>query len=95
MAFVAFFVGRYIMQRSLTSMETNLLIVAPTLIVTIFVTRKLNKLDLYEQEIAKVEKMDKKQRVKYRWRSALICGVRVLSVLFSVYGVRWLLITFF
>ncbi len=95
MAFVAFFVGRYVMLRSLTDMEMTLLVVVPTIVVTIFITRKLNKLDIYEQEIEKVEKMDKKQRVKYRWRSALIGAVRVLSVLFSVYGVRWLLITFF
>ena len=95
MAFVSFCVGRYVMHRSLSSMETNLFVVAPSLVVTIFITRRLNKLDMYEKAIEKVEKMDKKQRVKYRWLSALICSARVLPVLFIVYGLRYLLITYF
>lgn len=95
MALVSFVVGRYAMLRSLTCMETNLFVVAPSLVVTIFITRRLNKLDMYEKAIEKVEKMDKEQRVKYRWLSALICSAWVLPVLFIVYGLRWLLITYF
>ncbi len=94
-ALVGFLIGRYLMDRALTDMETTFSIVVPSFLLTIVITRKLNKLDMYEQAIAKVEKMDKEQCVKYRWRSALICCARILAVFLFVFCTRWLLITFF
>ena len=95
LALIGFIVGRYVMHRSLTGMETTFSVVVPSFFLTMLITRMLNKLDMYEKAIEKVEKMDKKQRVKYRWLSALICSARVLPVLFIVYGLRYLLITYF
>ena len=68
---------------------------AIALCLSIIVVKRLNKLGMYEEALAKVENKDKRQLIRYRWRTGLIGCVRLWLYLAVIYGTRWLLITFF
>ncbi len=96
MAFVLLCVMRYLIDINLNDYPLEFVVeLAIDVLLAWFVVKRLNKLGMYEEAIAKVENKDRKQLIRYRWRTALIgCGrIAVFFVVF--YGTRWLLITFF
>ena len=64
-------------------------------LLAILVVKRLNKLGMYEEAIAKVGNKDRRQLIRYRWRSALIGSVRIIAFIVAIYGTRYLLITYF
>ncbi len=88
-------IARYVVEHSLRNPHVFSVEMAIAVLLAICVVRKLNRLGMYEEAIAKVENMNKRQLVRYRWRSMLIGSVRIVAFLVVIYGMRWLLITFF
>lgn len=96
LAFLAFCFQRYFVEVNLNDYPGEFVVeMAIDVFLAISVVRKLNKLGMYEDAIAKAESMDKKQLVRFRWRSMLIGSVRIVSFLSVITGIRWLLITYF
>ena len=94
--FSVFCVSRYLVDVNLRDYDGAFAVeIAIDVLLAMFVVKKLNKLGMYEEAIAKVENKDKSQLIRYRWRTALIGGVRLIAFLVVIYGTRWLLITFF
>ena len=96
MAFVLFCVMRYLIDINLNDYPLEFVVeMAIDVLLAIMVVKRLNKLGMYEEAIAKVENKDRKQLIKYRWRTALIGSTRLVAFLVVFYGTRWLLITYF
>ncbi len=93
--FLCFIIANYIINRSLRNPPVFAVEMAVDVCVSILVVRRLNKLGMYEEAIAKVENKDKRQLIRYRWRTALIGSAKIVVFLVVIYGSRWLLITFF
>ncbi len=95
MAFVLLCVMRYLIDINLNDYPLEFVVeMAIDVTLATMVVKRLNKLGMYEEAIAKAENMDKKQLVRYRWRSMLIGSVRIVAFLVVFYGTRWLLITY-
>ena len=96
MAFVLLCVMRYFIDVNLNDYPLEFVVeMAIDVLLAIMVVKRLNKLGMYEEAIAKVENKDRKQLIKYRWRTALIGSTRLVAFLVVFYGTRWLLITYF
>ena len=96
LAFSAFCFQRYFVDINLNDYPGEFAVeMAIDVFLAICVVRKLNKLGIYEDAISKVESMDKKQLIRFRWRSMLIGSGRIVSFLVVIYGTRYLLITYF
>lgn len=96
LAFSAFCFQRYFVDINLNDYPGEFAVeMAIDVFLAISVVRKLNKLGIYEDAISKVESMDKKQLIRFRWRSMLIGSGRIVSFLVVIYGTRYLLITYF
>ncbi len=94
--FSVFCVSRYLVDVNLRDYDGAFAVeIAIDVLLAMFVVKKLNKLGMYEEAIAKVENKDKSQLIRYRWRTALIGGARLIAFLVVIYGTRWLLITYF
>ncbi len=93
--FLCFIIANYIINRSLRNPSVFAVEMAVDVCLSILVVRRLNKLGMYEEAIAKVENKDKRQLIRYRWRTALIGSAKIVVFLVVIYGSRWLLITFF
>ncbi len=93
--FLCFIIANYIINRSLRNPPVFAVEMAVDVCLSILVVRRLNKLGMYEEAIAKVENKDKRQLIRYRWRTALIGSAKIVVFLVVIYGSRWLLITFF
>ncbi len=94
-AFLGFCIGRYVIDRSMKNPSVFALEMAVDVCLSILIVKRLNKLGMYEEAIAKVENKDKRQLIRYRWRTALIGGVKTTAFIVVIQGSRWLLITFF
>ncbi len=95
MAFVLLCVMRYLIDINLNDYPLEFVVeMAIDVALATMVVKRLNKLGMYEEAIAKAENMDKRQLVRYRWRSMLIGSVRIVAFLVVFYGTRWLLITY-
>lgn len=94
-AFLGFCISRYVIYRSVKNPPVFALEMAIDVCLSILIVKRLNKLGMYEEALAKVENKDKSQLIRYRWRTALIGGVRLVAFLVVIYGTRWLLITYF
>ena len=96
LAFSAFCFQRYFVDINLNDYPGEFAVeMAIDVFLAISVVRKLNKLGIYDDAITKVESMDKKQLIRFRWRSMLIGSGRIVSFLVVIYGTRYLLITYF
>ena len=93
--FACFIIANYVINRSLKNPVVFAVEMAIALCLSIIVVKRLNKLGMYEEALAKVENKDKRQLIRYRWRTGLIGCVRLWLYLAVIYGTRWLLITFF
>ncbi len=96
MAFVLLCVMRYLIDINLNDYPLEFVVeMAIDVALATMVVKRLNKLGMYEEAIATVENKDRRQLIRYRWRTALIGSVRLVAFLVVFYGTRWLLITFF
>lgn len=93
--FLCFIIANYVVNRSLRNPPVFAVEMAIDICLSILVVRKLNKLGMYDEAIAKVENKDMKQLIRYRWRTALIGSVRIIAFLVVIYGTRRLLIIYF
>ncbi len=94
-AFLGFCIGRYVIERSMKNPSVFVIEMTVDVCLSILIVKRLNKLGMYEEAIAKVENKDKRQLIRYRWRTALIGGVKTTAFIVVIQGSRWLLITFF
>ena len=94
-AFLGFCIARYVIYRSVKNPPVFALEMAVDVCLTILIVKRLNKLGMYEEALAKVENKDKRQLIRYRWHTALIGGARLFAFLIVIYGTRYLLITYF
>ncbi len=92
---IVFCMARYVVGHSLRNPQVFSVEMAIAVFLAILVVKRLNKLGMYEEAIAKVENKDKRQLIRFRWRSAFIGSVRIIAFLIVIYGTRWLLITYF
>ncbi len=94
--FTIFCFSRYLVDINLRDYNGAFVVeMAIDALLAILVVKRLNKLGMYEEAIAKVENKDKRQLIRFRWRSAFIGSVRIIAFLIVIYGTRWLLITYF
>ncbi len=95
MAFVLLCVMRYLIDINLNDYPLEFVVeMAIDVALAMMVVKRLNKLGMYEEAIATVENKDRRQLIRYRWRTALIGSVRLVAFLVVFYGTRWLLITY-
>ncbi len=95
MAFVLLCVMRYLIDINLNDYPLEFVVeMAIDVALATMVVKRLNKLGMYEEAIATVENKDRRQLIRYRWRTALIGSVRLVAFLVVFYGTRWLLITY-
>ncbi len=95
MAFVLLCVMRYLIDINLNDYPLEFVVeMAIDVTLATMVVKRLNKLGMYEEAIATVENKDRRQLIRYRWRTALIGSVRLVAFLVVFYGTRWLLITY-
>ncbi len=94
-AFLGFCISRYVIYRSVKNPPVFALEMAVDVCLSILIVKRLNKLGMYEEALAKVENKEKRQLVRYRWRTALIGSAKIVAFLVVIYGTRWLLITYF
>lgn len=94
-AFLGFCISRYVIYRSVKNPPVFALEMAVDVCLSILIVKRLNKLGMYEEALAKVENKDKRQLIRYRWRTALIGSAKIVVFLVIIYGTRWLLITYF
>ncbi len=94
-AFLGFCISRYVIYRSVKNPPVFALEMAVDVCLSILIVKRLNKLGMYEEALAKVENMEKRQLIRYRWRTALIGSAKIVAFLVVIYGTRWLLITYF
>lgn len=96
LGFTVFCVSRYLVDTNIRDHDEAFVVeIAIDVLLAMLVVKRLNKLGMYEEALAKVENKDKKQLVIYRWRTGLIGSVKILLYLAVIYGTRWLLITYF
>lgn len=96
MAFVLLCVMRYFIDVNLNDYPLEFVVeMAIDVLLAMMVVKRLNKLGMYEEALAKVENKDKSQLIRYRWHTAMIGGVRLIAFLVVFYGTRYLLITYF
>ena len=96
LGFTVFCVSRYWVDTNIRDHDEAFVVeIAIDVLLAMLVVKRLNKLGMYEEALAKVENKDKKQLVIYRWRTGLIGSVKILLYLAVIYGTRWLLITYF
>ncbi len=95
MAFVLLCVMRYFIDVNLNDYPLEFVVeMAIDVLLAMMVVKRLNKLGMYEEALAKVENKDKRQLIRYRWRTALIGSGRLVAFLVIFYGTRYLLITY-
>ncbi len=95
MAFVLLCVMRYLIDINLNDYPLEFVVeMAIDVALAMMVVKRLNKLGMYEEAIATVENKDRRQLIRYRWRTALIGSVRLVAFLVVFYGTHWLLITY-
>ncbi len=94
--FSVFGVSRYLVDINLRDYNGAFAVeILIDVLLAVFVVKRLNTLGMYEEAIAKVENKNKRQLIRYRWRTALVGCVRLAAFLVVIYGTRWLLITYF
>ena len=94
--FSVFCVSRYLVDINVRDYDSEFVVeLAIDALLALFVVKRLNNIGMYEEAIAKVENKDKRQLIRYRWRTGLIGCVKLWLYLAVIYGTRWLLITFF